>query len=281
MAAVLLIAKTPLVRRLAQDELERLEAGGVVDAQRLAASAERQDETMAAVRAALRGEEVRERTFDQLTANDARDVDLVLTVGGDGTVFTANTLATSAPYFTVNSDPERSVGHFTRFTAQTVAAGLAAWRAGQAETEDLQRLAITVNGAEHYILNDCLFAHSNPAVLSRYVMEVDGHREFQRSSGVWISTAHGSTAAIHSAGAEPVTCHQPALLFKVREPFLAREPAYLLGGTQLPPRGLRLTPAIPGMALYLDGPNITVPVLPGVTVDIRQSPTPLRLLRLA
>ena len=280
MAAVLLIVKTPLVRRLAQDELVRLEAGGVVDGQRLAASAERQDETLSAVRAALAGETVRERLFDQLSPDDARDADLVVTVGGDGTVFTANTLATTAPYITVNSDPERSVGHFTRFTAATIAEGLSGWRAGSLATEDLHRLAITVGGVERHILNDCLFAHSNPAVLSRYVLEVDGQREFQRSSGVWVSTAHGSTAAIRSAGADPVASHLAALLFKVREPFLAREPAYLLGGSQLPPRSLHLTPAIPGMALYLDGPNITVPVLPGMQVDIRPATSPLRLLRL-
>ncbi len=280
MAVVLLIAKTPLARRLAVDERVRLEIGGVLDADRLAASAERQDETLIAVRAALAGLELRERRFDQLIASDGHDVDLVVTVGGDGTVFTANTLATSAPYFTVNSDPEHSVGHFTRFTSATAAAGLDAWQAGRTTTEDLHRLAITVAGQQHFILNDCLFAHRNPAVLSRYVLEVDGQREFQRSSGVWVSTAHGSTAAIHSAGAAPVAGNLAALLFKVREPFLAREQAHLLSGTQLPPRSLQLIPAIPGMALYLDGPNITVPVQPGMTVDIRPATTPLRLVRL-
>ena len=281
MAVVLLVAKTPLARRLAHDERERLETGGVLDGQRLAASADRQDETLLAVRSALVGETLRERRFDQLHPTDSHGIDLVITVGGDGTVFTANTLTTSAPYLTVNSDPERSVGHFTRFTAATVAAGIAAWKQGSTTTEDLHRLSITVEETEHFILNDCLFAHSNPAVLSRYVLEVNGQREFQRSSGVWVSTAHGSTAAIHSAGAVPVEGHLAALLYKVREPFLAREPAHLLGGTQVPPVGLRLTPAIPGMALYLDGPNITVPVLPGMTVTIRPAKTPLRLVRFA
>lgn len=280
MAVVLLVAKTPLARRLAQDERERLENRGVLDGQRLAASADRQDETLLAVRAALAGETVRERRFDQLQPTDSLGIDLVITVGGDGTVFTANTLATAVPYFTVNSDPEHSVGHFTRFTAITVAAGVQAWKKGAIVIEELHRLSITVEGVEHFILNDCLFAHSNPAVLSRYVLEVDGQREFQRSSGVWVSTAHGSTAAIHSAGAVPVASHLAALLYKVREPFLAREAVHLLGGSQLPPSGLQLTPAIPGMALYLDGPNITVPVLPGMTVAIRPAKTPLRLVRL-
>ena len=37
-----------------------------------------------------------------------------LRCGSCGTVFTANTLATSAPFLTVNSDPQGSLGHFTR-----------------------------------------------------------------------------------------------------------------------------------------------------------------------
>ncbi len=278
MADVLLVSKTPLARRLAPVDRERLEACGVLNDERLESSASRQCEALMAVRAALGNLTLRERRVDELQPHDAADVSLVVTVGGDGTVFTANTLLTDAPYLTVNSDPERSVGHFTRFTSDTVAAGIAAWRAGTAIREPLHRLAVTVDGRTSRILNDVLFSHTNPAVLARYVLGCDGQAEFQRSSGVWISTAHGSTAAIHSAGAQPVPGHLPALLFRVREPFLGRESISLVAGTQLPPRGLTLTPALPGMALYLDGPNLTVPVAPGLTVDIRAAAEPLMLV---
>jgi len=278
MTDVLLVSKTPLARRLASEDRDRLAAGGVLDQSRLESSAERQEEALTAVRSALGGLTIREVRVDELRPMDAAGIKLVITVGGDGTVFTANTLVTSAPYLTVNSDPERSVGHFTRFTSATVAAGIDAWRDGTATREALHRLAITVDGSTHRILNDVLFSHTNPAVLARYVLGCDGQREFQRSSGVWISTAHGSTAAIRSAGAEPVPGHLPALLFKVREPFLGREPVRLLAGTQLPPRGLTLTPALPGMALYLDGPNLTVLVAPGMEVDIRAAAEPLVLI---
>lgn len=278
MTDVLLVSKTPLARRLASDDRDRLTAGGVLDYGRLESSAERQEEALAAVRAAVHGLTTREVRVDELKPTDAAGVQLVITVGGDGTVFTANTLVTSAPYLTVNSDPERSVGHFTRFTNATVAEGIRAWREGSAAREALHRLAITVEGATYRILNDVLFSHTNPAVLARYVLTCDGVREFQRSSGVWISTAHGSTAAIHSAGAEPVPGHLPALIFKVREPFLGREPMHLLAGTQLPPRGLSLTPALPGMALYLDGPNLTVPIAPGMNIDIQAASEPLMLI---
>ncbi len=278
MTDVLLVSKTPLARRLASVDRDRLTAGGVLDEARLEASADRQAETLAAVRAALGDLTVREIRVEDVQPGDAAGVALVITVGGDGTVFTANTLVTTAPFLTVNSDPERSVGHFTRFTAATVAAGVSAWRSGLAIREPLHRLAITVGGATHRILNDVLFSHTNPAVLARYVLGCDDQREFQRSSGVWISTAHGSTGAIHSAGVQPVFGHLPALLFKVREPFLGREAMSLLEGSQLPPRGLTLIPALPGMALYLDGPNLTVPVAPGMLIDIRAAAEPLMLI---
>jgi NAD+ kinase len=278
MPDVLIIAKTPLARRLAGNDRQRMVSGGVLDTDRLTASEIRQEEALTAVRAAVRSLSVTELRVDDVIPGLAIDARLVITVGGDGTVFTANTIATTAPFLTVNSDPERSVGHFTRFTAESVAAGVAAWQSGTMAQEPLHRLAITVDGRTSCILNDCLFAHSNPAVLARYVLEVDGRREFQRSSGVWVSTAHGSTAAIRSAGAEPVPSHLAALLFRVREPYLGREPATLLADTQLPPRGLCLLPAIPGMALYLDGPNITVPVAPGMPVHISAATTPLNLL---
>jgi NAD+ kinase len=278
MPDVLIIAKTPLARRLGGSDRQRMVSGGVLDTDRLTASEARQEEALRAVRAAVRGLTVTELRVDDVTPGMALATRLVITVGGDGTVFTANTICTTAPFLTVNSDPERSVGHFTRYTADSVAAGVAAWQSGTAQHESLHRLAITVDGRTSCILNDCLFAHSNPAVLCRYVLEVDGRREFQRSSGVWISTAHGSTAAIRSAGSEPVPSHLAALLFRVREPYLGRDPATLLADTQLPPRGVVLLPAIPGMALYLDGPNITVPVAPGMPVTIGAAANPLVLL---
>ena len=278
MPDVLIIAKTPLVRRLAGSDRQRMAAGGVLDTDRLDASEARQEEALQAVRTAARGLTVTELRVDDVVPGMVIEAGLVITVGGDGTVFTANTISTSAPFLTVNSDPERSVGHFTRYNADSVAEGIALWRSGRFTPEALHRLAITVDGRTSCILNDCLFAHSNPAVLSRYMLEVDGRREFQRSSGVWIATAHGSTAAIRSAGSEPVPSHLPALLFRVREPYLGRDQATFLADTQVPPHGLTLLPAIPGMALYLDGPNITVPVAPGMPVVISAARTPLMLL---
>jgi NAD+ kinase len=279
MAAVLIIAKTPLAARLRAEDLSRLRESGVLERARLDAAASRHEHTLSAVRAAFARDQVRERTIEQARAEDARDAALVVTVGGDGTVFTANTLGARAPLLAVNSDPEHSVGHFTHADADSVAEVAARWRAGRAEEEALPRLEVRVGARAWSFLNDCLFSSENPAAMTRYLLDADGRRERQRSSGVWIATAAGSTAAICSAGAESVERSVPALLYRVREPFQAKGACSLLGDTQLPPRGLRLAAATPGISLYLDGPNITVGLQAGEVATFTQAELPLRFLR--
>lgn len=280
MSGVLLVRKTPLADRLTESERDRLTSGGVIGAERLAAPAAAHAACLDTVRAALAGLAVREIRVEDLRPEDADEADLIVTVGGDGTVFTANTLITTAPVLTVNSDPVTSVGHFTRATAATVATMVAAWRTGHHRLEAVPRLAVTAAGTTHFVLNDCLFSAINPAAMTKYQLEVPEGREFQRSSGVWVATAAGSTGAIRSAGGEPISRPGPALLFRVREPFLGRGPAYLLDGIQQPPHWLRLTSAVPGIALYLDGPNVTVNLQPGDVAEFAPAAVPLRLVTL-
>ena len=275
---ILLVTKVPMIERLTREALARLDASGAMTMTGLRESARRQSESLERVRHALIGHFVRERRVHDLLVDDATHTDLVVTVGGDGTVFTANTLATNAPFLTVNSDPQGSLGHFTRAKAEDVPTLLAAWLSGTCTYDNMPRLRLRTPTTDLRVLNDALFTNMNPAAMSRYRIDDGSTSENQRSSGVWISTAAGSTGGIHSAGIVPVPALEPALLFKVREPFQAFGRLTILEGRQLPPRGLRLTSAVPGMALYLDGPNITVTLAPGETVDIASAPDPLRLI---
>lgn len=278
MKRILFIPKVPLVERLPSAAIARLDASGAMSEAKLRDSAARQQASISAVRAALTGYEVRERRIDDLKQTDASDVDLVVTAGGDGTVFTANTLCAAVPFLTVNSDPQGSLGHFTRARAEDVPRMLDAWNRGVCSYQSIPRLRCRTSTADVRLLNDALFTNQNPAAMSRYLLDDGNGIEKQRSSGVWVSTAAGSTGGIHSAGMEPVFALQPALLFKVREPFQAFGRIKQLEGRQLPPRGLRLTAVVPGMALYLDGPNITVPLAPGETAEFSTAAEPLRLV---
>ncbi len=275
---ILVVAKTPLLERLSSSDLTRLEASGAGDLDRLRQGAFEHNQSMAVVRALLKNENVRERRVDDLRSDDGVDAALVITVGGDGTVFTANSICSKAPFLTVNSDPGGSIGFFTRCTAATVADIFAAWKDGHGVIESVPRLQVTIDGVARPILNDGLLANANPAAMCRYVVEVDDQTEHQRSSGMWIATAAGSTAGIGSAGALPIEPHMPALLWRVREPFHGHHPLRLLDGCQTPPRRLRVIPSVPGMALYLDGPYLTVPLAPGQAAEFAPCPQPLPLL---
>lgn len=278
MKRILFVTKVPLVHRLAGDSIRRLAASGAMSEEKLRDSAERQGRAIEVVRAALAGHDMRERRVHDLRPDDALDADLVVTAGGDGTVFTANTLNTRAPFLTVNSDPQGSLGHFTRARAEDVPRLLDAWMLGRAAFQDMPRLRCCTSTVDVRILNDALFTNQNPAAMSRYMLDDGAACEKQRSSGVWVSTAAGSTGGIHSAGMEPVFALQPALLFKVREAFHAFGRINQLEGRQLPPRSLKLTASVPGMAIYLDGPNITIPLAPGEQAVFTASPEPLRLM---
>jgi NAD+ kinase len=279
---ILLLAKTPLVERLEPTVLKRLAAGGAVNLDRLGVAAQTHERTLALVRKVIGAHRVNEWKVERLQSQDASGKDLVITVGGDGTVLTANSLDTDIPLLTVNSDPAGSIGMYTRCNADNFAALFEAWLAGTAVEEIIPRLQVRIDNGVHWrVLNECLFASANPAAMTRYVLS-DGERsESQRSSGVWVATAAGSTAAIRSAGVEPVDAHRPALLYKVREPFPGRGPMELLEGRQVPPTGLKLMPAMPGVSIFIDGPHFHRTVPPGSVAEFSPSPKPLRLVRLA
>ena len=147
--------------------------------------------------------------FDVRVAYRSRPIpdgsaDLVVIVGGDGTVLDFARLIGSTPVLAVNSSPSTSVGHFCCATADTLESVLDRVFAGRAQPLSLSRIRVTVDGepAHWPALNDVLFAHANPAATSRYLLRIGDVAEVQKSSGIWISTSAGSTGAIRSAGGE-------------------------------------------------------------------------------
>ncbi len=278
---ILLVAKRPMAARLSDEDLCRLEHHPLLSADVLRHAADDHERARQTVRAALAGHHLRERMVDDLQSEDAKDVDLMVTVGGDGTVFAVNALGADCPLLTVNSDPARSVGHFTRCRAENFSALFAAWMAGTHVTESIPRLALHIAGVDsgRAVLNDCLFTSRNPAAITRYVLDVAGEHELQHSSGVWVSTAAGSTGGIRSAGMDPpLSAQTAALLFCVREPFHGRRMATLLSGRQTPPLGLTLTPAMPDVDLYIDGPHARIALPIGASVAFSSAPRPLVLV---
>lgn len=202
--------------------------------------------------------------------------DLVVTVGGDGTVLDAARLVRDTPVLGVNSSPSTSYGHFTCCTAGDFPRVLEEVLAGRRAPRPLTRIALRINGALHPrpALNDVLLADRVPAATSRYLLEVQGDQETQKSSGIWVSTAAGSTGAIRSAGGSPMNLGDRRLQFRVREPCCP--PGCSLRWTEGILEGpLVMVSRMLHGAAFLDGRRTAVPLRFGDRVEVRNDAPPL------
>jgi hypothetical protein len=80
------------------------------------------------------------------------------------------------------------------------------------------------------VLNDFLYAAANPAETTRYKISKGSVSEIHKSSGIWISTAAGSTAAISAAGGSRYPITESRYQFVIRELFSATPGAFQLTG---------------------------------------------------
>jgi NAD+ kinase len=132
------------------------------------------------------------------------------------------------------------------------------------------------------VLNEALFCHASPAATSRYILELRAGEEEQRSSGIWIGPAAGSTAAQKSAGGKVLPLESERLQYVVREPYT---PA---GGSFRFARGLVdagdqliLRSKMREAKVFLDGHRIFHSVTVGDVLTMCRSADPLTVLGIA
>lgn len=211
----------------------------------------------------------------------ASQVDLVVTVGGDGTLLAASHNVIDVPILAINSAPSHSVGFFCGARQGEVAAVLPKALAGSLRRAELTRMKVTVNGAvvAARVLNDALFCHASPAATSRYILELGDVHEEQKSSGFWIGPAAGSTAAQRSAGGRVLPLTSQHLQLVVREPYTPHGERYKLRRALIAP-GERLVvrSKIHDGRLFFDGPNDVVDVAFGDVIELSRASESLTLL---
>jgi NAD+ kinase len=219
---------------------------------------------------------------------DATDASLVVTVGGDGTLLAASHHVGSIPILGVNSSPAHSVGFFCPAHLGNLEPTLERALEGTLPSIALSRMQVSVNGriVSRRVLNETLFCHANAAATSRYVVSFGGQHEEQRSSGVWVSTAAGSTGAARSAGGRILPFASRKLQLIVREPYLESRrnpppvPIALNHVVFEPPETLTLLSKLEDARLYLDGPFRQVPIGLGDRVVCQVSTEPLHVFGL-
>jgi len=217
------------------------------------------------------------------SAFDASGVKLVLTVGGDGTLLSASHHVGSCPILGVNSSPSHSRGFFCAARAESVDEMLGQALGAKLPQVCLARMQVSVSGrlCSKRVLNEALFCHSVPAATSRYIIEFQGNAEEQRSSGIWVGTAAGSTAALHSAGGEVLPLSSHALQLVVREPYIVPSGSYQFQKLIAQPgEVIAVRNKMHDAQLFLDGPFARFDVALGAVVQFSVSDEPLTLLGL-
>jgi NAD+ kinase len=216
-------------------------------------------------------------------AFDPSDATLVVAVGGDGTLLAASHSVVKTPVLGVNSSPKHSVGFFCSAQRRTFPRMLDQALDGKLPSVELTRMAVAVNGRlrSKHVLNEALFCHASPAATSRYLLEHRGSTEEQRSSGIWIGPAAGSTAAQRSSGGRVLPLGSTALQLVVREPYTPSGRPCRMAKLLIEENDeVRLESKMDDAALFFDGPYRSVPVRLGDKVSFFASNEPLVVLGL-
>lgn len=216
--------------------------------------------------------------FDAITkpvAVNEDDYSLALVVGGDGTMLDYARYIKKIPVLGVNSSPTISVGRFYYASAAQLEGVLEDIRDNRIEPVSLKRLQVSVDDVVYPfpVLNEVLFSHQIPAVTSRYILRIGEKEEEQRSSGVWVATAAGSSGALHSAGGEVLPATSNVVQYLVREPFIwppTGSLQFVLG--RVPEDGIHFISKMFRGGVYMDGARGTLHVgyMQGVSIKLSE-----------
>jgi NAD+ kinase len=264
--------------------LRLIQAGDAATA-RLRASHEAHEQTVREVKAALEALGAQAELMTSAAREfDARAFDLVITVGGDGTLLSASHSVVDVPILGINSAPGHSVGFFCGAVSGKATEAITKALRGSLRRTVLTRMQVTLNDkiVAARVLNDALLCHASPAATSRYIIRFGKIEEQQKSSGFWIGPAAGSTAAQRSAGGRVLPLTSKRLQLVVREPYTPHGEQYRLRHALIPPA----TPLVVRSKMYdgklfFDGPIHSVDVGFGDVIEFTQAPQSLAILGLS
>ena len=211
--------------------------------------------------------------------------DLLLSVGGDGTLLAAShQIGDGIPLLGINSAPESSVGFFCGAQKGNIGEMIERALAGKLKAVELTRMRVDLNGKciHARVLNDALVCHASPAATSRYILRIEDGEEDQRSSGMWIGPAAGSTAAQRSAGGRVLPLTSDKLQYVVREPYTPAGGHFRFAkGLVEAGHALVIRSKMREAKVFLDGHRIVHSITIGDVLTMRRSADSLTVLGIA
>ncbi|XP_071730088.1 NADH kinase [Rutidosis leptorrhynchoides] len=240
-------------------------------------------------------------TFRGHLSEPIQNVDLVVTIGGDGTLLQASHLLNdSIPLLGVNSDPTqpqevqelgsefdatRSTGYLCAATIKNFEQIINDILEGRTAPSEISRMSIRVNSMplSTYALNDILVSDPCPASASRFSFRImkDGQSRTPlvncRSSGLRVCTAAGSSAAMQSAGGFSMPVLSRNLQYMVREPISPKDNLSLMHGSIKPDETMDIDWYNKEGLIYIDGSRPVHPVHHGDTIQVSSHAPILKL----
>lgn len=258
---------------------------GDATARRLIGAHSEHRKTVEAVRNALARRKIdfTEATPSRLNSSIRRKLaaaDLVITIGGDGTALGTSHYVTNGALLGVNSAPGDSIGHFCFAQRKDFSIKLDQMIRARLRPVKLARLAVSLDEkpVAELALNDVLITHECPAATTRYIIEIADRAEEHRSSGVWISTAAGSTAGIRSAGGRALPLRSRRIQHVVRELYRERGRSYdLIQGIHSSGAVINVASKMPEGRLYIDGARTVYRFPFGTRAEVKLAPLDLRI----
>ena len=237
--------------------------------------------TLAYIEKILRAQKIPYQKYSRSRKIDYSPYEFIISVGGDGTFLEAARSLTNQAILGVNSDTVRSVGRFCAADRNNFAKILDRYFQGEAPIKELTRLRLKMRDQNRAvnITNDLLICHSNPAAMSRYLIEVNGVKEKHYSSGIWISTAAGSSGAIKSAGGKILPMDSHLMQFLSRELYEKKGKQYQLKhGVLKINKPVKVTSLMRNGSVYADGCHVRFPFHFGEVAEITPAKDPLRIV---
>lgn len=226
--------------------------------------------------------------FQEVHAGDAKPTtqfDCVIAMGGDGTLITSSHYISDAtPLIGIRSS-SASVGFLCAGDHEHIPAIIEAFRSKQLRYTERQRLTAHIHrrdgskeSSSIAALNDFLFAAESPAATTKYKICFLDRIEAHKSSGIWISTATGSTAAIGAAGGTFMGPADKHFQFLVRELYQKSEEGLFLNHGFSDPKSdsFWIESQSPSSILALDGEKLVMKVGFGERISFTQA-TPVRV----
>lgn len=142
---------------------------------------------------------------------DTSKYDLVIAVGGDGTVLDAGHRVLDTPVLGVNSNPGPSLGHYCACTAENFRETLD--NLDTLPRNRFPRLEAVIDGkvVPELALNEAMFAHQNFSATTSYRLNGERHRD----SGIVACAAGGSTAFMKFQGGEIMQLDDDRIQYKL------------------------------------------------------------------